>query len=111
MSKQSIELNRPIDQIKDCLLNSFEQYFYNKNFRIGETANMEEMTYNRRIKNILCSDDCEVVNYMQDKLDGKLCAENKPKRRKLCEYLECCESQGDIDLDKELKVYWTRNTW
>lgn len=114
MSKQSIQLNtkdRYSEKLKYCSINGFEDYFRNKHFKVGDGADIYEMTYNRRMKKILCTDDCEIVNYLQDKLNGKLCAENKPKRRKLCEYLECCDNQGDIDVDKELLVYWTRNTW
>jgi predicted acetyltransferase len=57
---------------------SDKEYIYN-HFLVGEKINKNEQKFSLVMKELLCTDNCELINYINDKLSGKL----EPKLRHL----------------------------
>jgi hypothetical protein len=75
MSQQSITLlskSKFAQEADEILIYNFEQYFYYKNFKLGLGADIREANYYSKLKEVLCIDECEIVNYVQDKIKGKI---------------------------------------
>ena len=110
MSQQSINLlskNRFAQEADEMVIYNFEQYFYNKNFKLGSGADIKEASYYLRLKNTFCVDECEIVTYIQNKIDGKL--NIKPKKKKLSNYLlQLKEQEGNI---VDTANYWNMKLW
>ena len=110
MSQQSINLlskSKFAQEADEIVIYNFEQYFYNKNFKLGSGADIREANYYSKLKESFCIDECEIVNYIQNKIDGKL--DIKPKKKKLSNYLSQLKEQegGVIDTAN----YWNMKLW
>ena len=111
MSTQSINLNykkKHIEEATEILIYNFEQYFYEKYFKLGGGADIHEMTYYRHLKKILCIDDCEIVNYIQDKLDGNLGEQKQNKVRK--SFSQSLYNYNN-SLNTNSKNFWNLKQW
>lgn len=77
-------------------------YVYDRNFRIGEGVDEREVEHALLMERILCTDNCEIINYVADIISGEL--ENcgiKPRDKKLKTLKECCDkSPNACDFDK-----------
>lgn len=101
-------------EFEENILYSFDQYIYKRNFRLGEgIKNEDELKHNLIFYRILCEDNCEIVNYIQDKIEGKLDKKIKRKKRrklsetvKLCAEQECCSEEEVIP-----KIFWNNVSW
>jgi hypothetical protein len=111
MSTQSITLNtveKHSQQVREVMIYNFEQYFYHKNFRLGDGANLEELNYYRYLKDILCDDNCEIVNFLRSKLEGDLKNSPKKKKRKLSQLMQEYEHEHQI---VDTRNFWTSKDW
>lgn len=109
MSSQSITLNtieKHSEEINEILIYNFEQYFYSKNFKLGSGANIREMSYYRHLKELLCDNNCEVANFIQNKLQGN--PQKIKKRKKLHNYMEEHEIEYEV---VDTKNYWNIKNW
>ena len=110
MSQQSINLlskNTFAQEADEIVIYNVEQDFYNKNFKLGSGADIREANYYSKLKESFCINECEIVNYIQNKIDGKL--DIKPKKKKLSNYLSQLKEQegGVIDTAN----YWNMKLW
>src|SRR5690606_34979817 len=108
---QSININnvdKYINQAREISIYNFEQFIYFNNFRLGNGADLDEMTYYRHLKDILCTNDCEVYNYLQDKLEGKL-KTKKYKKRSISEIIINLRKESGEEID--VKNYWSLKDW
>lgn len=112
MSTQSISTlskDKYLREAQEILIYNFEQYFYYRNFRLGTGIDEEESLHNMYLSELLCDNNCEVYNYLYDKIAGKL----KTKKSKK---LSISESIGHYNshqhpITMNTKVYWTDKTW
>ena len=101
-------------EIEESIIYSFEQYIYKEHFRLGNgIENENELKHNLILSRILCEDNCEIVNYIQDKLEGKLeIPPKKKKRKKLSELLNLCSEQDNCTNEEVVqKIFWTDVSW
>lgn len=91
---------------------SFEQYLYKKHFKVGEgIKNEKELKHDLILSRILCSDRCEIVNYIKDTIEGRLQSPHKKKKkRSLLEMFEEHEHQNLYNSEDQ-KLYWFESKW
>lgn len=61
------------------ILDLSKKEYTRKYFRVGEKIDEEEQMFSSIMTEFLCTDNCELLNYINDKLEGKL----EPKVRSL----------------------------
>lgn len=54
------------------ILDLSKKEYIRKYFRVGEKINEEEQMFSIIMTEFLCTNNCELLNYINDKLDGKL---------------------------------------
>jgi|TARA_R110000782_G_scaffold267592_1_gene363176 hypothetical protein len=111
MSSQSISLNyksKHVQDTREILIYNFEQYFYEKHFKLGKGADLEEMNYYRELKKILCNDNCEIVNYINSKLNGELQQEEDIEISLLSNNLKSYNSKTEVTNNK---TFWEIKSW
>ncbi len=111
MATQSITLLSKLKVIEDAqeILNcNFENYFYHKNFRLGDGVDSEMSMHNMYLKEMLCENNCEVYKYFQDKLLGILDC-NKSERTLLSQMIVRHNAVNNISVDST--PYWTSKAW
>ena len=116
MSGYSLEiLNREIyeDNFEDELIYNLENYFYHLNFRIGKgIEDIDELKHTRYMYKIMHIDNCEIINYISDKIRGTLPCEKK-KSKSLAELMHKYKKHhgfGDTDIIVP-HVYWSDAQW
>ncbi len=88
-STQSIlELNqqRYLEESEEALLLMSDLYFYKKKFLLGCGVDRDKMNFYMQQHRFLCTDICEVIEFIQCKIDGKL-EEDTIKKAKKSTYL------------------------
>lgn len=87
---------------------SDKEYIYNY-FLIGEKINKKEQKFSLVMKELLCTDNCELINYINDKLSGKIGKKLKPLK-----LLEGESQEGDTynvtQIIKE-NFNWSDTSW
>ena len=75
-----------ISEITRCSANNYYMYSH---FRIGENINYLEVMYYNELKRILCEDNCELIDWIKKKLEGRLedCGIKSKKRGQLIDVL------------------------
>lgn len=84
------------------LLYLSDREYANKYFLIGEKVNKKEQMFSQVMLELLCTENCELINYINDKLSGKLSVECKPIKKQ--------ESKKDCD-DEECENLWISEEW
>jgi hypothetical protein len=71
-----------LEKAEDNLLRMSDAYFYKKKFLIGEGIDEDKQDFYMQNYRFLCTDNCEMNNFIQDKIEGKLeeCG-RKPKEK------------------------------
>lgn len=81
MSAQSILINNienKRDYFQSRLLQLGDNLIMNKRFMIGEKVDRDEMNFVESFYSMLCTDNCELKDYINKKIQGKLgCDYNK----------------------------------
>ena len=103
MSTQNLsELSREryAEETEEKLLQMADAYFYQKHFLLGKTPDRDRIRHAMIFSNILCRQHCEILNYIQDKITGKLefCGK-KPKSKKLNSLINQCETELEISCE------------
>ena len=111
MSTQSITLLskvKVIEEAQEILNYNFENYFYQKNFRLGGGIDSEMSMHNMYLKEMLCENNCEVYNYFQDRLLGILdCDESE--RTLLSQMIVRHNAVHNISVNS--KNFWETKGW
>jgi len=110
MSAQNIlYLNREVylEKAEKNLLQMSDAYFFDKHFKIGEGVNEDKMSFYYKMHRLLCTDDCEMIEFIQDKIEGKLeesCGIKRKPKQTISEVMKiaeehfedkCCEVISD----------------
>lgn len=84
------------------LLYLSDREYANTYFKIGEKINKKEQMFSQVMVEILCTENCEIINYINDKLNGILPIECEPIKK---EHIKDCRD------DKECKDTWNSTQW
>ena len=57
---------------KEYLLDISNKEYINKYFLVGEKINKKEQQFSLIMTELLCTENCEIINYINDKLNGRL---------------------------------------
>lgn len=115
MSNYSLEiLNREkyLEEFEDIILYNFDNYFMREHFKVGVgIEDIEELEHSMLFQKILCTDNCTILNYVRDKIEGKL--EKKVKRRKkLGELIQTVQKENDCSEDEVINsIFWSGTQW
>lgn len=87
---------------------SDKEYIYNY-FLVGEKINKKEQKFSLVMKELLCTENCELINYINNKLIGKIGKKLKPLK-----LLDNDSQRGDTynitQIIKEEKT-WNNSSW
>jgi hypothetical protein len=100
-------------EVEEVIIYSFDDYIYKEHFRVGQgIKDVSELKHSLIMKRILCSDNCDIINYIQDKIEGKLenCVKNKKKKITNTLFNFCQQESCGID-EIDTKNYWSIASW
>lgn len=106
-------LNREkyLEEFEDLILYNFDNFFMREHFKVGDgIEDNEELEHALLFHRILCTDNCTILNYVRDKIEGKL--EHKSKRKKLGELIKILGQQEDTTEEDALAfMHWESISW
>ena len=106
LQKESIE--QYFEKIDKSLKNDFKHYFVEKYFKVGNfQISLGKINHNIIFSNILSEKNCELVNYLEQKLDGTLLKQKYKKKKDTIYNLYHSEQEFLIDT----KNYWEKASW
>lgn len=117
MSTYSLELldsDKYLEEFEENILNSFDAFYKREYFRIGDgVEDINRLKHDLVFYRILQEDNCDIVNYIQDKIEGKLENCNKKKKRKrISESLEDFQRENNCEQNEALQeIFWTNVEW
>lgn len=84
-----------------------DKEYVNKYFLIGEKVNKKEQMFSQVMLELLCTENCELINYINDKLEGKSEVKKcKPKKNK-----KDCDDNKSCKNDEECEDLWNQEDW
>lgn len=74
MPQSILDLNRQIylDKAEKNLLQMSDSYYFQKKFRIGEGIDEDKIEFYSQMHRLLCTDNCEMKDFIQNKIEGRL---------------------------------------
>jgi len=75
MSQQQvnrISAQKYLEQAKETLSIQADLYYLNEHFKIESNFDKDKFLYAQLYKDVLCTDDCEVLNWVDKKIRGAL---------------------------------------
>lgn len=85
------------------LLHLSDKEYINTYFLIGEKVNIKEQMFSQVMLELLCTENCELINYINDKLNGKLPIVQKHVKKQ--EVVQSCENEDECKNDLE-RIDW-----
>lgn len=89
---------------REKLKNFSDREYANTYFLIGEKINKREQNFSQVMVEFLCTENCELINYINDKLNGKFSKKSKPIKL----------ADNDVDYGDDINVtqiFNTEMTW
>lgn len=79
-----------LEKSESMLLSLSDAYFNKKRFLLGEGADKDKVIFYLQMNKSLCTKNCEMIEFIQDKIDGKLqdCGVKIKKLQTFSNYLE-----------------------
>ncbi|HSE99899.1 MAG TPA: hypothetical protein VLA48_03300 [Nitrososphaeraceae archaeon] len=117
MVQSILDLNREtyLEKAEKNLLQMSDAYFFDKHFKIGEGVNEDKMSFYYQMHRLLCTDDCEMIEFIQDKIEGKLedCGVKRKPKQTISEVMKIAEEHFE---DKCCEVIsdscgWSSKEW
>lgn len=107
-----------LEKSEDMLLLQSDAYFNKKRFLLGNGVNKDKMIFYLQMNKSLCTKNCEMIDFIQDKIDGKLqdCGVKIKKLQTFTNYIEAIvEHLASKFLSKEDIISeccgWTEASW
>ena len=75
MSQQQINrisLEKYLEQAKITLQKQADSYYVKEHFRIGKDFDKNKFLFAQLYEDVLCTDDCEIINWVDRKIRGRL---------------------------------------
>ena len=116
MSTQSINeitQDRYRGEAEDKLLHYSDLYFYERHFKVGQGIDRDKVSHYMIIDRSLCTNNCELINYVEDKISGRLeDTVRKSRQTRLQELIQKLTKQNkQIEDEIEQKFFWSDTQW
>lgn len=85
------------------LLRLSDREYAHTYFLISEKINKKEQKFSQVMLELLCTENCELINYINDKLEGK----SEVKKSKSVKH----EKKKDCQDDEECEDFWNQEDW
>jgi len=74
MAQSILDLNREtyLEKAEKNLLQMSDSYYFQKKFKMGEGADEDKVEFYSQMYRLLCTDNCEMKDFIQNKIEGKL---------------------------------------
>jgi hypothetical protein len=115
MGQESIKVlsqDNYYDSFKKQLVSEAGKEFLHNNFKLGAGANKDKVRHAQMFYDMLCTDNCEIIDWVWDKIEGKL--ENvdctKVDTKDLNCLKDCCDSCSVDDLIEDC-CNWEEIKW
>ena len=116
MSNYSLEiLNKDtyVKEFEDLILYNFDNYFMQKHFKVGRgIEDNEELEHAILFHRVLCTDNCTILNYVKDKIEGKLDKKinHRKRNKKLSELIKASQKENDCSQEEVINIMKWENT-
>ena len=106
MSQYSLEIlnsEKYVEDFEEIILYNFDHYFMQEHFKVGKGIEENgELEHALLFHRILCTDNCTIIEYVKDKLSGKL---ERPRKRnkRLGELLRTVQEQENCNEEKAIE--------
>lgn len=98
------------DKFENDLLKHADLYYLNKKFGVGDDVDMEKVRHAQMFHNILCTDECELIEWVWKKINGDL--EGLEFKLTLKDFKIYDTPFGQEDCDKITGCCdWAQNEW
>ena len=61
-----------LDSAQEYLIRSADLYYLDKKFGMGENLDKDKIRHSQLFYNILCTEECEIVDWVSKKINGEL---------------------------------------
>ena len=91
------------EEFEDIILYNYENYMMQKRLRVGNgIIDQGELKHSLLFYRALCTDNCDLIDYISDKINGYLEKVGKKKKQKITEIIttaqqEVCSPQYKVD--------------
>jgi len=91
------------EEFEDNIIYNYENYIMRKRFRVGEgIKDQDELKHSLLFYRALCTDNCDLVDYISDKINGFLEKKAGKRKQKINEIIttaeqEVCSPQYKVD--------------
>lgn len=118
-SLQILDREKYLNEFEENIIYSFDKYVYKKNFRVGKgIEDKKELKHDLIFHRILCTDNCEMIDYIQCAIEGELEKRGKTFKtnKSISEILKIAQQyleEQDCTLEEALacNVFWSTATW
>lgn len=121
MSTQSLNTitrERYRQEAEESLLRMSDAYFYKKKFMLGEGVDRDKLNFTMQNHRFLCTEDCKMINLIQDKIEGKLqeIGKKKTTKQRVSEILKLVNQHmktNDCEIDEAVEncCDWKNISW
>lgn len=77
-----------LEKSEDMLLSMSEAYFNKKRFLLGSGVDKDKLIFYMQINEALCTKNCEMIKFIDDKIKGKLKKECRTSKD-----VKCCDTR------------------
>jgi hypothetical protein len=118
-SLQILDREKYFNEFDENIIYSFDKYVYQKNFRVGKgIEDKKELAHDLIFSRILCTDNCEMINYIQCAIEGELEKRGKTfkSNKSISEILKIAQQyleEQDCTLEEAIacQSVWTTAQW
>ena len=98
------------DKALKTMLKSADTYYVEKHFKVGEKVDYDKLRHAQLLEEILCTDNCELIDYIYKKIAGKL---EKTKRKNPIKLVKDSEEDEHTTVINNFNVsqVWEKVAW
>lgn len=94
------------------MLKSADTFYLQKHFLIGEKVNYDKLRHAQLLEEILCTDSCELIDYIYKKISGTLETKRSKKISKLQKTLDREDDERTIIINNfNTEMFWENISW
>lgn len=89
-------------QYTKSIIDQGTKYTLKRRFMLGEGMDFKKMLHAKMMYRLLCTENCELKDYIWDKINGKLkdkCSIDKPLKHLIEKYKQECNQPDSSDCD------------
>ena len=112
---QILEINKDslFEKFSNTLLKQADLLYLKEKFAIQSEYNQSKAFHAYLMQEVLCTNNCELINYVEDKIAGRLeDTVRKSRQTRLQELIQKLAKQNkQIEDEIEQKVFWSDTQW